>query len=71
MLRYLVLMLAALWVVPRLFRLLSSGAARTGRRRDGSRRATPQARPPQDERLKDLTQQDIADAEFEELPPDK
>ncbi len=71
MLRYLVLLLAALWVIPRVFRLLGSGAARTGGRRSRPGPVQPEAPSPRDERLKDLTQQDIADAEFEEIPPDE
>lgn len=73
MLRYLILLLAGLWIVPRLLRLLSGtrrgarqsqdrvGGSGTGSRRSGKR----------DERLRNLTQQDISDAEFEEIPPEE
>ena len=64
MLRFLLLLLAGLWFVPRLLRLL--GAAKAGpRQSDRTTQGSPQARDP----LRNLSQQDISDAEFEEIPP--
>jgi hypothetical protein len=65
MLRTLLLLLAGLWVLPRLLRLLGGG-----------RRRPDQAPPPagareREDRLQNLTQQDISDAEFEEIPPEE
>jgi len=65
MLRFLILILAGLWLLPRLLRLLRSGS---DQRRPQVR---PADSPTRDERLRDLTRQDISDADFEEIPPEK
>ncbi|HOX26337.1 MAG TPA: hypothetical protein PLL30_07105 [Candidatus Krumholzibacteria bacterium] len=65
MFKFLVLLLAVLWFLPRLLRLLGT--------RDGDRRQEirAQRRTPRDDRLQDLNRQDISDADFEEIPPEK
>ncbi len=75
--RLLLLILAALWLIPRLLRLLlprGTGEHRTGAgrfrrdRRPGGGQAD--SRPERPDRLRDLTQQDISDADYEEIPPE-
>ena len=65
LLRLIVVLLLVFWVLPVLARALA--------RRGTSRSRRPAAPPPAppDERLAGLTRQDITDAEFEELPPEK
>jgi len=81
MLRFIVLFLASLWILPRLMRLLGGSKTgphwsrdRLGRRdrpertdRQGPARTSDKPGDP----LQDLTQQDITDAEFEEIPPEE
>jgi hypothetical protein len=79
MLKYLFLLLAAFWLIPRLMRwlLLPASASRRGNdaRRKSARRPDPgrpeDGRPESSERLRDLTQQDISDADYEEIPPEE
>jgi hypothetical protein len=72
MLRFFLMLLAALWVVPRLLRLaLRAGP---GGRQESARRARTSAkagRPDPAERPSGFSQQDISDAEFEEIPPEE
>jgi hypothetical protein len=73
-LRLLLLILAALWLVPRILRLLGPG--RRGEPRDPlgrfrRRRSRPRTGAPErPDHLRDLTQQDISDADYEEIPPE-
>ncbi len=66
MLRTILLILAGLWILPRLVRLLTAGRPPRPRARDASP-GSPE--PPS--HLQDLTRQDISDAEFEEIPPEE
>jgi len=68
MLRFFLLLLAGLWFIPRLLRALG------GRSGDHGEPGDPRASEGQsghdsanDPRLSDLTQQDISDADFEEI----
>lgn len=69
MIRFLVLSLLATFAVSRLARLFRAlGAGRSGRR--PAQRPVKDAGPERD-RLRDLTQQDIDDADYEEIPPEE
>jgi hypothetical protein len=69
MIRFLFLSLLATFVVSRLARLLRVlGAGRSGRR--ATQRPVKDASSEPD-RLRDLTQQDIDDADYEEIPPEE
>jgi hypothetical protein len=73
MLRYLFLLLAVLWFIPRLLRLLRGpdrGTRRGPDRVDGPGTG-PRRTGRKEQRLRNLTQQDISDAEFEEIPPEE
>jgi len=63
--KFLLLLLALILLVPRLLRLLVP--------RSPSPRGEQQKRQPRQdpEVLKDLTQQDISDADYEEIPPEE
>jgi len=75
MLRILLFILAGLWLIPRLMRLFlprrpaEPRVGRGARRRD-RRDPAPDGAPDPPDRLRDLTQQDISDADFEEIPPE-
>jgi hypothetical protein len=64
MLRFLIILFAGLLIIPRLVRLLST---RKPAERPSSRAESP---PAADDPLRDLTQQDISDADYEEIPPE-
>ena len=64
MAKFLLFLLAILLLIPRLMRLL---VPRRPRGADPGRRTGPEQR---DERLRDLTRQDISDADYEEIPPE-
>jgi hypothetical protein len=67
LLRTILLILAGLWIIPRILRLLRGGHSGPELKRPGN----PAADPDHGKRLRDLTQQDISDAEFEEIPPEE
>jgi hypothetical protein len=64
-LRLLLILLLVFWFVPQLRRFISR------RRRPVSEEGVDRGRRDHDERLASLTRQDISDADFEELPPEK
>ena len=65
MLRFLVFLFASLVVIPRLLRLLAPSGRQAPERPSAPRPASPP------DSLSDLTSQDISDADYEELPPEK
>ena len=65
MLRILFLILVGLWALPRMMRWLGRSAGSRSKARPDLDRSTPP------ETLKDLTQQDISDVDFEEIPPEE
>jgi hypothetical protein len=64
-LRLLLILLLVFWFVPLLRRAMS------GRRRPASDAGVARGQRDRDERLASLTRQDISDADFDELPPEK
>ncbi len=65
MLRILFFILIGFWALPRLMRWLGRSAIAHRQSRPDLDRSTPT------ESLKDLTQQDISDVDFEEIPPEE
>ncbi len=68
MLRFLLFLFAGLWIIPRLLRSLGGRSGNPDGRsetRTSGDRPTPESS--NDPRLSDLTQQDISDADFEEI----
>jgi hypothetical protein len=63
--RLLLVLLLVFWVVPLVRRSM------TGRRRPPSADGGERLRRERDQHLANLTRQDISDADYEELPPDK
>ncbi len=68
MLRFILLLLAGLWFIPRLLRALSGRGGGHGEAGDPRASEGQSGRDSaNDPRLSDLTQQDISDADFEEI----